>query len=234
MSRRTVAGLLAFGLVVVLAICAALVHVPYVQVPAGSDDQRARSLRRQADHRGLRGTRCTATNGGLRMVTIIPERAEGQHQPFRPDARLGQPPTTRVLPKDAVYKRTQTSQAGAAGVRGADVLLAGRRYRSGADRSRDRVRDRGLRPDRPPWTRAAPRRGRSRSVICWSRSTAKTAKTTSGFIALVRAVKPGKPSYRSPCCVNGFAQDDRGDHPAEPVEADPVPHRYQPEPETRS
>jgi len=108
MSRRTVAGLLAFGLVVVLTICAALVKVPYVRFQPGPTINvlgpfDGKPIIKITGHKVYRDT------GGLRMVTIIPDGPSD-------DLSLIQvmtawiDPDVAVLPKDAVYKPTQTSK----------------------------------------------------------------------------------------------------------------------------
>ena len=70
MSRRTVAGLLAFGLVVVLTICAALVKVPYVRFQPGPTINvlgpfDGKQIVEVSGHKIYRD------EGGLRMVTVV-------------------------------------------------------------------------------------------------------------------------------------------------------------------
>ena len=108
MSRRTLAGLLAFGLVVVLTVCAALVKVPYVRFQPGPtinvlgkfDDKQIIQI---TGHKTYRDT------GGLRMVTIIPDGPNDNLSLFQVMAAWIDPDVA-VLPKDAVYKPTQTSK----------------------------------------------------------------------------------------------------------------------------
>ncbi|MFL6156567.1 MAG: PDZ domain-containing protein [Marmoricola sp.] len=108
MSRRTVAGLLAFGLVVVLSIGAALVKVPYVRFQPGPT---INVLGKFDDKQiiAISGHKVYDDTGGLRMVTIIPDGPTD-------DLSLIQvmtawiDPDVAVLPKDAVYKPTQSSK----------------------------------------------------------------------------------------------------------------------------
>lgn len=107
MSRRTVAGLLAFGLVVVLTVCAALVDVPYVTFKPGP------TINVLGPFQGkqiivVSGHKVYRDKGGLRMVTVIPSGPDDHLSLI--DVLTGWiEPDTAVLPKDAVYKPTQTN-----------------------------------------------------------------------------------------------------------------------------
>lgn len=108
MSRRTVAGLLAFGLVVVLTISAALVDVPYVRFRPGPTI----NVLGPFDGKQIievTGRKVYRDSGGLRMVTIIPD---GKDDPVSLAEVLiaWADPNDAVLPKDAVYRPTQTSK----------------------------------------------------------------------------------------------------------------------------
>jgi PDZ domain-containing protein len=108
MSRRTIAGLLAFGLVVALTIGAALVKVPYVRFQPGPTI----NVLGKYDNKpiiAISGRKTYPDAGGLRMVTIIPDGPTDDLSLIQVMAAWIDPDVA-VLPKDAVYKPTETSK----------------------------------------------------------------------------------------------------------------------------
>ncbi|RNL80225.1 YlbL family protein [Nocardioides marmorisolisilvae] len=108
MSRRTIAGLLAFGLVVALTIGAALVKVPYVRFQPGPTI----NVLGKFDNKPIiqiTGHKTYTDTGGLRMVTIIPDGPTDNLSLIQVMLAWADPDVA-VLPKDAVYKPTQTSK----------------------------------------------------------------------------------------------------------------------------
>ncbi|MFL6023918.1 MAG: PDZ domain-containing protein [Marmoricola sp.] len=107
MSRRTVAGLLAFGLVVVLTICAALVNVPYVRFRPGP------TINVLGPFEGkqiidISGRKVYKDTGGLRMVTIIPDGPK-DHVSLLDAMIAWANPDDALIPYDALYKKAQSN-----------------------------------------------------------------------------------------------------------------------------
>lgn len=109
MSRRTVAGLLALGLVAVLVTLAAREPVPFVTFRPGP------TLNVLGEYDGKKivkvtGHRTYPTTGGLRMVTVYPSGPDDKLNLI--DVMAGWiDPDTAVLPRGAVYKPTETNQS---------------------------------------------------------------------------------------------------------------------------
>lgn len=188
MSRRTVAGLLAFGLVVVLAIGAALLHVPYVRFRPGPTINvlgpfDGKQIIEVTGHKVYRD------KGGLRMVTIIPDGPNDNPSLF--DLMIAWvDPDDAVLPKDAVYPKNQTSkqaqhESAAQMSSSQDAATAAALSALGID-FKTEVSDPIDAVDKKGASAGKLRVGDQLVAV-----DGRTAKTTSGFIALVRAVKPG-------------------------------------------
>ena len=125
MSRRTVAGLLAAGLAVVLTIGAALVDVPYVTFKPGPTINVLGPFQEKQIIE-ISGHKVYRDKGGLRMVTVIPSGPD-DHLSLVEVLAGWIDPDTAVLPKDAVY--TASKGAVDAFTRGLSNEVAGQGVR---------------------------------------------------------------------------------------------------------
>jgi PDZ domain-containing protein len=183
-----VAGLLAFGLVVVLTISAALVDVPYVRFRPGPTINvlgkfDGKQIVAVSGHKIYRDT------GDLRMVTIIPDGPKDKVTLF--DAMVAwADPDDAVIPYDALYKKTQTSK---------QVQQESAAQMSS---SQDAATAAALTALKIPFStevsvqiagvdKTGASAGKLKSGDLLVAIDGKPAKTTSEFIALIRSTKPG-------------------------------------------
>jgi PDZ domain-containing protein len=188
MSRRTIAGLLAAGLVVVLTICAALIDVPYVRFrPGPTFDVLHSAYGKQLVT--ISGHKVYRDDGQLRMITIIPDGPKDNVTLL--DALVAwMDPDDAVLPYDALYKKTQTSkqvheQSAAQMSSSQDAATAAALTAAGI-RFKTEVRDPITVVDKEGAAAGKLKVGDQLVAVG-----GKTADTISGFIKLVRGVKPG-------------------------------------------
>ena len=188
MSRRTVAGLLAFGLVVVLTIAAALVDVPYVRFRPGP------TINVLGKYDGkqivqVTGRKVYKDTGDLRMVTIIPDGPKDNVSLI--DAVIAWAnPDDAVIPKDAVYKPKQTSKQ------------AQQESAAQMSSSQDAATAAALTALKVPFStevsvavadvdKDGASAGKLETGDLLVAVDGKSAETTQGFISLVRGTKPG-------------------------------------------
>jgi Lon-like protease len=109
MSRRTGAGLVALGLIAVLVTLAATRPVDYVTFRPGPTmnvlgSYDGKTIINVAGHKSYRD------DGGLRMVTVYPSNPQSDLTLF--EVILGwADPDTAVLPRDAVYGKSETNES---------------------------------------------------------------------------------------------------------------------------
>ena len=188
MSRRTIAGLLAFGLVVVLTISAALVDVPYVRFrPGPTIDVLGKFDGKQIVK--VSGHKVYKDDGDLRMVTIIPDGPKDDVSLL--DALVAwADPNDAVLPYDALYKKSQTSkqvqqQSAAQMSSSQDAATAAALTAAGIDFSTEVSQQIG------EVEKDGASAGKLKAGDLLVAVDGKPFKTTAEFIDLIRSKKPG-------------------------------------------
>ena len=140
MSRRTLATLVAAGLVLVLGVTVAAVSVPYVrQSPGPTVD--VLGTRKGEPVVEVDGERTFPTDGSLRLTTVLVTQPQRAFNVARAPSAAGWTRTTAVLPYEALYPERHHRRGRAGGVGGADGQQPGHRGRGGADQDRLRPHD---------------------------------------------------------------------------------------------
>jgi PDZ domain-containing protein len=188
-SRRVVAALLAGGLALVLTVCALVVKVPYVTFEPGPtinvlgpfDGQ-------QIVH--VTGHKVYPDTGSLRMLTIVPRGGPGDRRNLL-DVLIGwADPDVAVLPYDAVYKKTQTSkqvqQESAAQMSSSQDAATAAALTALKIKFSTEVSVPVLAVDKGGASAGKLKPGDLLVAVG-----GKSASTTTGFVTLIRAVRPG-------------------------------------------